>query len=472
MPDATEDMIKTCFYDSNIRNGQLVGGKAKRDMFRLYGQYLIEPGFRFTTFPLQVLFESLFTAIGEWIAFIEPAVITTTNVAEKLKLNRPSLMVITAMVPLALPFVPHDIKIQDYAFMISVFQKILAFPEWPDESLDPPRDSLRKRFGRKLISSQSSWQHNSQLLGDRDTQDREKKSKSSTSMGGPEQRCGNMWSCTTRRYHHRFLVEHIAKQIDKVTCSKQLVQVAFDGLSAQSDALTLCGYVHQDITSKNLLVGEEGRGVLNDWDLAKELTDLNRPRRHEKTGTWAFMSCLLLSNHHAIHTIQDDMESLVHVLLYHSLRYFPHSMPEATEDIINTYFYDSTVRHGRLVGGENKQLLFLLEGEYLIERNFGFTATPLQVLFEYLFEAIGQWIRFVAPPKTKAKDRLNRFHPTAPAITTPPGVTDIPDGIKLRNYDFMKSIFQKILEEYDWPPESLDRPKDALPRRSSLKRGH
>jgi RIO-like serine/threonine protein kinase len=49
-------------------------------------------------------------------------------------------------------------------------------------------------------------------------------------------------------------------------------------------AWELCGILHRDVSGKNVLLTEDGRGVLNDWDLAKTINGMEKGvRRHQRT---------------------------------------------------------------------------------------------------------------------------------------------------------------------------------------------
>ncbi|KAH7907198.1 hypothetical protein BJ138DRAFT_1014903, partial [Hygrophoropsis aurantiaca] len=73
------------------------------------------------------------------------------------------------------------------------------------------------------------------------------------------------------------------------------------------------GTLHGDISAGNILITQDGRGVLTDWD---ERTDDKKVARR---GTWLFMSACILQDQSKIHDIQDDMESFIHVLIYVAL---------------------------------------------------------------------------------------------------------------------------------------------------------
>ncbi|KAG5640180.1 hypothetical protein DXG03_000699, partial [Asterophora parasitica] len=272
-------------------------------------------------------------------------------------------------------------------------------------------------------------------------------------------RCGNNTARVVRRIHHRFVVDFVGKHLDKVMSSKHLMQVCADAYIALRQAYEKCGYIHRDVSGKNILIDEHGRGVLNDWDLAKKESELKSRRRHEKTGTWEFMSCLLLlslsTRLDKVHTIQDDMESLFYVIFYHCLRYFPHNKALGTIRIINNVFQDrSEDADGSVVGGNNKRSMILNQAH--IGDDFTFTAEPLQEWLVLIVSALHQWIEFAKPAQGLSSKRTGA-PPAAFKDTSNP-----PEHLDLRNHQFMDDLFQSALESTDWPL-SDDAPIDSFP---------
>ncbi|KAG5641828.1 hypothetical protein DXG03_004131 [Asterophora parasitica] len=229
---------------------------------------------------------------------------------------------------------------------------------------------------------------------------------------------------------------------------------------AHRQAWELCNYVHRDVSAKNILVDANGRGILNDWDLAKKKSELDRRRRHERTGTWEFMSSLVLASRKKgtfrVHTIQDDMESFVHVLLYHGLRYFPHNKPDDTLQIIKDVFQYSAVNvKGVVSGGDTKRSMFI--SRVHIGADFTFTTNPLQRWFAHVFVAFKQWLEFADP----LPDMLGLFDgtpPPAPEIDT----SNPPSHIRLKDHEFMAALFKTVLDSTEWPA-SDDAPSDCVP---------
>jgi hypothetical protein len=115
------------------------------------------------------------------------------------------------------------------------------------------------------------------------------------------------WKCGIHnigeRVHHRFVEDFIGHHLDKFTSSKQFMTVvldAFIGTStilfsfsrstphvkyylAHKDAYEKCNILHRDISAKNVMMTDAGRGILNDWDLAKRCSDDVGIRQHERT---------------------------------------------------------------------------------------------------------------------------------------------------------------------------------------------
>ncbi|KAG6886958.1 hypothetical protein C0992_001430 [Termitomyces sp. T32_za158] len=94
---------------------------------------------------------------------------------------------------------------------------------------------------------------------------------------------GDDWSKITRRIHHRFVVDFIGKPLSTLENSKQLMQVVSDAYTGCRQAYERCGYIHRDISGRNILIDENGRGVLNDWDLAKHKDELEQSQSHGRT---------------------------------------------------------------------------------------------------------------------------------------------------------------------------------------------
>ncbi|KAH7902752.1 hypothetical protein BJ138DRAFT_982209, partial [Hygrophoropsis aurantiaca] len=118
--------------------------------------------------------------------------------------------------------------------------------------------------------------------------------------------------------HSRQAVDVVGKTVHEVTSSRQLVRVIHDAFIAHRDAFVLCRILHRDVSAGNILIGRDGGGILNDWDMSKGI-DSACARQLGRTGTWLFISSRLLDDPEKVHEVQDDLESFVHVLIYIAL---------------------------------------------------------------------------------------------------------------------------------------------------------
>ncbi|GLB40042.1 hypothetical protein LshimejAT787_0705520 [Lyophyllum shimeji] len=284
-------------------------------------------------------------------------------------------------------------------------------------------------------------------------------------------RCGSNWRRVTQRFHHRFVVDFIGKHLNQFANSKQLMQVVSDAFKAHQQAYQRCKIIHRDISSNNILIDDTGRGILNDWDLAKHESELAKGRRHERTGTWEFMSCLLLTSHHSIHTIQDDMESFVHIVLYHALRYLPHNQPLRIVYIMDGLFHDQNLLpDGSYLGGEGKKSMFITDA--FVGPDLQFSPEPLHGWMRWAFAAVRQWINRVNPAPANHDNALSfgAAHLKGASLPTPPAAaTPSTADCVLHDHNAMAAIFDYALS-LEWPND--DRPIDALATQASAQAAH
>ncbi|THU94115.1 hypothetical protein K435DRAFT_779564 [Dendrothele bispora CBS 962.96] len=122
--------------------------------------------------------------------------------------------------------------------------------------------------------------------------------------------------------HYRIVMKEVCRcNITEFKNTKELVRVIRDALIAHTDACEKAGLLHRDVSAGNILITTDGKGLLSDWELSKEVTKLAKARQHERTGTWQFMSAALLQQERPCHSIQDDLESFFHVFSWISLQY-------------------------------------------------------------------------------------------------------------------------------------------------------
>ncbi|KAF8056544.1 hypothetical protein FPV67DRAFT_641555 [Lyophyllum atratum] len=274
-------------------------------------------------------------------------------------------------------------------------------------------------------------------------------------------RCGRDWRRITQRFHHRFVVDFIGRSLDTSKDSKEMMQVVSDAFTAHRQAFEKCQILHRDISARNILIDDNGRGILNDWDLAIHVSDLRKARRHERTGTWQFMSCLLLMDHHSEHTIQDDMESFVHIILYHALRYFRHNRTPLTLGLIENIFdLEMTNLEGIRMGGDSKRSMFNRGGLKYLGAGFQFASDPLQVWIRGAFAAVKQWLDFIDPREgDDSQDMMAAAGEAAPDPASAITATAPPAHFRFKDHAFMATTFSHCLS-LTWPSEDIA--KDVL----------
>ncbi|KAJ3516971.1 hypothetical protein NLJ89_g799 [Agrocybe chaxingu] len=256
------------------------------------------------------------------------------------------------------------------------------------------------------------------------------------------------------RAHNRFLENFIGKRLSKFANAKEFLKVVMHAIEAHQDALYLCGYLHRDVSDNNILITDVGCGILTDWDMAKKVgipgqhpPDQAKGQRHAyRTGTWYFMSGLLLINPYKLHTLQDDLESFFHVVLYYSLQYLPHNKRlDQVQDSITEIFKESRYQTytGLYTGGKGKREMIMYEnglGILTLKDNAPLTTwirsalKALQSFYAYDFLAQLSWRN----NNPEAQSRPTFFPP---------------DTEKLANHDYLLELSTTALAASDaaWP---------------------
>ncbi|KAK0439065.1 uncharacterized protein EV420DRAFT_1279754 [Desarmillaria tabescens] len=114
--------------------------------------------------------------------------------------------------------------------------------------------------------------------------------------------------------------------------------------------------LHRDTSVRNIMITPNHQGFLIDWDHCIILTDRRGEKGICRTGTWQFMSARLLASYGTSHTLVDDKESSLWVLLYVALRYTrKSSIPTVLYDDLKSWFEDSVLRPRGDIGGRGKK---------------------------------------------------------------------------------------------------------------------
>ncbi|KAH9889874.1 hypothetical protein C8Q73DRAFT_652721 [Cubamyces lactineus] len=181
--------------------------------------------------------------------------------------------------------------------------------------------------------------------------------------------CKQPWAClvlnkiiaVSTHIHYRMVVGEVGYNLERFKGTRELLSATYDAFHAMRDAYDKASRIHRDISVGNIILVQEvdsvpRRGYLIDWETSDKVDEEGHALERARTGTWRFMSIKILEYPEKGHTLQDDMESLLYVILYCSLLHLPHSMrnPEHLYRFIEKFFDDCSYGVGKLHGGDAK----------------------------------------------------------------------------------------------------------------------
>ncbi|KAI0629904.1 hypothetical protein C8Q77DRAFT_1201345 [Trametes polyzona] len=197
---------------------------------------------------------------------------------------------------------------------------------------------------------------------------------------------------------YRLVSDTVGYGLSTLQGTEELLHTTFDVFIAMRYALAKASLIHRDISVGNIILvrvpGERvRRGYLIDWEVSTKVNESGEAIHVGRTGTWLFTSWRILQKAESEikHTFLDDVESLVHVVMYCALRYLPHGLDHnELLNVIASYFEEKIrVGDGPARGGETKLTnAFTL---YII-RNVNFDSAPLE-------EWLGSMWRLQNPPR-------------------------------------------------------------------------
>ncbi|KAF9479142.1 hypothetical protein BDN70DRAFT_984982 [Pholiota conissans] len=168
-----------------------------------------------------------------------------------------------------------------------------------------------------------------------------------------------------------------------------MITAVHDAIKAHDQILD-AGIIHRDISVGNIMILENGRGILIDFDLCKRLEDMKKEARASEPtdlqGTWQFMSAKLQTSEIPLHPVRaDDLESFLHVISWIALRYVPSELSAEDRTGYLTSVFDSyrSRPNGMTVGGPHKRTFLT---NRTIVREGKFEHGPLLSLLEELTE--------------------------------------------------------------------------------------
>ncbi|KAF9551897.1 hypothetical protein CPC08DRAFT_699025 [Agrocybe pediades] len=255
------------------------------------------------------------------------------------------------------------------------------------------------------------------------------------------------------RIHTRFATDKVGRPVEQFKTSKNFLTAVYDAFRAHKAVYEQCSILHCDISLSNILVTADGKGFLNDWDLARTLEDIESgPERSFRTGTWRFMSTDLLLAPRKFHTIHDDLESFFWVSAF-TIMCFLHNnwTGNVLKDIVEIVFDECRSGHrldGQVIGGISKTS-YIRSSTYLADQplelcdnypltNFIRQCRRLVLSNLYLIESV----RRETASKMPAREREREIYHA---------LKDKADSTPLWNHSAMEAVFIEALEEGGWP---------------------
>ncbi|KAH8115734.1 hypothetical protein DFH11DRAFT_1507170, partial [Phellopilus nigrolimitatus] len=175
------------------------------------------------------------------------------------------------------------------------------------------------------------------------------------------------WACNggrkikvTKHVHYRLLLKAVGYSLREFNGTREMFEATQDAYEALISAHEKCNMLHRDVSLNNVILVRDpktGRrkGVLIDWELST-VADNGRARDYNRSGTWAFMSAAALdAQFNFRHSIKDDMESMLYIVLYCCVRWLPHNEPGKLGHKMHKFFdqYDNE-EDDTMVGGDAK----------------------------------------------------------------------------------------------------------------------
>ncbi|KAI0357826.1 hypothetical protein OH77DRAFT_1398442 [Trametes cingulata] len=183
---------------------------------------------------------------------------------------------------------------------------------------------------------------------------------------------GETWCCNgvrdlraiVKHTHYRIVLAVAGYSLARISGTSELLCATYDAFLAMLDAYQNAGRLHRDISVGSIILFRppghrhaQRIGYLIDWDLSWRIGTQDPHTVYPRYGTWQFASINTAGRQSEKHTIQDDMESMLYVLLYCSMRWLPHSRDDRSLRAIMDPLFDYSHEYlGHHEGGHHKTL--------------------------------------------------------------------------------------------------------------------
>ncbi|KAH9000869.1 hypothetical protein EDB86DRAFT_3242278 [Lactarius hatsudake] len=231
--------------------------------------------------------------------------------------------------------------------------------------------------------------------------------------------------------HYRLVLETLGSPLHTFKSTRELCKVIRDAITAHTEAYERVQILHRDVSAGNILITENGSGILIDWDLSKKVVKggSGKQRQHSRTGTWQFMSIARLQDSSTRpHEVSDDLESFFWVLLYLVVKCKTFSTKCDTDD-------DGITRGGR------GKLYCLRQGdlghvivEFLVQTPCRDIIEELRSLFDNLYRHVQPFADTIPRMQSRIKSKRDQDESVQDAL------------MKLRSSEEVLSIINKHLD--------------------------
>ncbi|TFY50174.1 hypothetical protein EVG20_g11677 [Dentipellis fragilis] len=257
-------------------------------------------------------------------------------------------------------------------------------------------------------------------------------------------------------HHYRLVLGIIGRPLNDFKSTKEMVRAVHHAFLAHWEAYSLANILHRDISGGNILIVEDGdttRGILIDWDLSKKMKVRAEAGGNWWIGTWQFVSARILRNRFKLHEYQDDMESFLHVLTYHSLRYRPRTLISYYSEMYDVFEASKERGAGnKVLGGKGKLHFFA----YSLLQSHEFMKTLPSPLVEL--------IREVRKP-------FHYFYADRGALEEEVMFRKVAAVEQVRSAHFFFDIWEKHLASDAWPMDDKSEDQLGPPPSTSHSRG-
>ncbi|KAH9017122.1 hypothetical protein EDB83DRAFT_192136 [Lactarius deliciosus] len=245
--------------------------------------------------------------------------------------------------------------------------------------------------------------------------------------------------------HYRLVLETLGSPLHTFKSTRELCRVIRDAINAHTGAYERVGILHRDVSAGNILITDNGSGILIDWDLSKKVVKggSGTQRQHSRTGTWQFISIARLQEPSTRpHEVSDDLESFFWVLLYLVAKCRgPENLSKQMQIVFDQH--DDMDDDGIIRGGRGK--LYCLR-QTALDRMVvrGFVQSPCKDIIEELRSLFNNLYRHVQPladttPSVQSDIKFERDQDES-----------VQDAVKkLRSSEKVLSIINDHLV-YDW----------------------